>query len=133
MEEKHTLITVCIPSYNSAPFLHYAVDSLIEFGEDIEVIIIDDGSKDETGAIADDYEKKYPFIKEVRGIGLLLGMELDRPGQEMVGLCQERGLLINCTAERVLRFMPPLITTNEEVDQAVGILDEALRVFQERG
>lgn len=65
MEEKHTLITVCIPSYNSAPFLHYAVDSLIEFGEDIEVIIIDDGSKDETGAIADEYEKKYPFIKAV--------------------------------------------------------------------
>ncbi len=78
-------------------------------------------------------QKKYPFIKEVRGIGLLLGMELDRPGQEMVALCQDRGLLINCTAERVIRFMPPLITTREEVDEAVGILDEALRVFQERG
>jgi len=60
-------------------------------------------------------------------------MELDRPGQDMVALCQERGLLINCTAERVIRFLPPLITTREEVDEAVGILDEALQVFQERG
>ncbi len=77
--------------------------------------------------------KKYSFIKEVRGMGLLLGMELDRPGQDMVALCQERGLLINCTAERVIRFLPPLITTREEVDEAVGILDEALQVFQERG
>jgi acetylornithine/N-succinyldiaminopimelate aminotransferase len=78
-------------------------------------------------------QKKYPFIKEVRGMGLLLGMELDRPGQEMVALCQEQGLLINCTAERVLRFMPPLITSREEVDEAMGILDDALCVFQERG
>jgi acetylornithine/N-succinyldiaminopimelate aminotransferase len=78
-------------------------------------------------------QKKYPFIKEVRGMGLLLGIELDRPGQEMVALCQEQGLLINCTAERVLRFMPPLITSREEVDEAMGILDDALCVFQERG
>ncbi|MGB4504115.1 MAG: acetylornithine transaminase [Syntrophaceticus sp.] len=77
-------------------------------------------------------QKKYPLIKEVRGIGLLLGMELDRPGQDLVLLCQERGLLINCTAERVIRFLPPLITTRDEVDQALGILDEALQVFQER-
>lgn len=77
--------------------------------------------------------EKYPFIKEVRGMGLLLGMELDRPGQDLVALCQERGLLINCTAERVIRFLPPLITTKDEVDQALGILDDALQVFQERG
>ena len=43
------LITFVIPAYNSAPFLHFAVDSLLPFGEQIEVLIIDDGSKDETG------------------------------------------------------------------------------------
>jgi acetylornithine/N-succinyldiaminopimelate aminotransferase len=80
-------------------------------------------------ACLDALQKKYPFIKEVRGMGLLLWMELDRPGQEMVALCQERGLLINCTAERVIRFLPPLIITREEVDEAVGILEEALRVL----
>jgi acetylornithine/N-succinyldiaminopimelate aminotransferase len=80
-------------------------------------------------ACLDALQKKYPFIKEVRGMGLLMGMELDRPGQEMVALCQERGLLINCTAERVIRFLPPLIITREEVDEAVGILEEALRVL----
>jgi glycosyltransferase involved in cell wall biosynthesis len=59
------LITFCIPAYNSAPFLHFAVDSLLPFGEEIEVIIIDDGSKDDTGKVADDYAKAYSFIKVI--------------------------------------------------------------------
>src|SRR5574344_249326 len=59
------LITFVIPAYNSAPYLHFAVDSLLPFGEQIEVLIIDDGSKDETGAIADDYAKTYPFIRAI--------------------------------------------------------------------
>ncbi|MFA6624668.1 MAG: glycosyltransferase family 2 protein [Bacilli bacterium] len=57
---KKTLLSVCIPSYNSAPFLHYAVDSLLPFKDDVEVLIIDDGSKDDTGIIADEYQSKYP-------------------------------------------------------------------------
>ena len=54
-------ITFCIPSYNSEGFLHYALDSLIS-GENIEVLIIDDGSKDGTLKIAQEYEAKYPAI-----------------------------------------------------------------------
>lgn len=65
MDTNQKLITFCIPAYNSAPFLHFAVDSLLPFGADIEVIIIDDGSKDETGRIADDYAKNYPFIQAI--------------------------------------------------------------------
>ena len=65
MEKSQKLITFVIPAFNSAPFLHYAVDSLTSFGNQIEVLIIDDGSKDDTGIIADDYARTYPFIRAI--------------------------------------------------------------------
>ncbi|UCG11454.1 MAG: aspartate aminotransferase family protein [Deltaproteobacteria bacterium] len=68
-------------------------------------------------------QEKYAFISEVRGRGLILGMELDFPGSEIVLKCQEHGVLINCTAEKVLRFLPPLIVTQKEVDRLVETLD----------
>jgi acetylornithine/N-succinyldiaminopimelate aminotransferase len=66
---------------------------------------------------------KYSFVREVRGRGLILGMELDFSGAEIVTQCQERGVLINCTAEKVLRFLPPLIVTSDEVDRLIESLD----------
>ena len=74
--------------------------------------------------------EKYAFIREVRGRGLILGIELDFPGGEVVAQCQERGVLINCTAEKVLRFLPPLIVTSTEVDRLIDTLDD---VFREKG
>ena len=71
----------------------------------------------------------FSFIKEVRGRGLLVGMELDRRGNRVVTLCQERGLLVNCTADKVIRFLPPLIITRSELDEAVAILRGALQQF----
>jgi acetylornithine aminotransferase len=68
-------------------------------------------------------QEKYSFILDVRGRGLILGMELDFPGNEFVIQCQEQGALINCTAEKVLRFLPPLIVTSKEVDRLIEILD----------
>lgn len=76
-------------------------------------------------------QEKFSCIQQVRGMGMLLGMELDRPGKDLVTLCQERGLLINCTAGRVIRFLPPLITKKEDVDEALGILDDAFMIFQD--
>ncbi len=70
--------------------------------------------------------KKYDFIKDVRGQGLILGMELDRAGGPVVGACMEKGFLINCAQERVLRFLPPLIVGKEEIDLLIGTLDEIL-------
>jgi acetylornithine/N-succinyldiaminopimelate aminotransferase len=67
-----------------------------------------------------------PAIRAVRGMGLMLGMELDRPGADVVVRCLERGLLINCTADRVLRFVPPLVVTRAEVDEGLDILEGAL-------
>lgn len=75
-------------------------------------------------------QKKYPFIKEVRGKGLLQGLELDREGSRIAKDCLEDGLIINCTMNTVLRFLPPLIISREEVDRGLFILDKVLSLQQ---
>ena len=68
------------------------------------------------------------MVKEVRGLGLILGMELKRPGGAVVEACMKRGFLINCAQENVLRFIPPLIVQEAEVDRLIEALDT---IFQE--
>ena len=66
---------------------------------------------------------RFPFVKEVRGRGLMVGMELDVPGAGFVSRCMEKGAIINCTHDTVLRFVPPLIAGRSEVDRMVTILE----------
>ena len=54
------------------------------------------------------------------------GAELDRPGAPIVKRCPEAGLLINCTADRVLRFLPPLVIRRAQMDEGFGILERAI-------
>ena len=70
---------------------------------------------------------KFPFIKEVRGKGLMLGMELSIEGGEIVKEAYEKGFIINCTAGRVSRFLPPLTIKEEEIDKLLLFLDGAFR------
>ena len=73
------------------------------------------------------YKEKYPtLIKDVRGRGLILGMELSRPGREIANECLDYGAIINCTAGNVLRFVPPLNITKAHVDELIAILDKVL-------
>ena len=79
--------------------------------------------QDQLGAL----REKYPrLITEVRGRGLMLGAQLTRPGRDVVNDCLARGAIINCTAGDVLRFVPPLIVTEEQVDEMIAILDKVL-------
>ncbi|MBR2215215.1 MAG: acetylornithine transaminase [Selenomonadaceae bacterium] len=71
-------------------------------------------------------QKYSTLIKEVRGTGLILGAELTVPGREIVNECLKKGAIINCTVGTVLRFIPPLIITKEQVDEVLSILDEVL-------
>ncbi|MBR0285199.1 MAG: acetylornithine transaminase [Selenomonadaceae bacterium] len=72
-------------------------------------------------------QQSYPaLMTEVRGVGLILGVQLTKPGRDIVNKCLERGAIINCTAGTVLRFIPPLIITKAQVDEVVGILDTVL-------
>lgn len=71
-------------------------------------------------------KKKHFMIQEVRGMGLMVGMDLTIDGAPIVQRCLERGLLINCAGDHILRFVPPLTISRDDVDRAVRILDEAL-------
>lgn len=68
----------------------------------------------------------YDFIEETRGKGLLLGLKLSIEGAGIVKSCLDKGLLINCTAGTVLRFVPPLNITEKDVDDCIAILRQAL-------
>ncbi|MCL4424263.1 MAG: acetylornithine transaminase [Firmicutes bacterium] len=72
--------------------------------------------------------RRYPAIKEIRGKGLMIGIELDFECKGFVESCRQKGLLLNCTEGKVLRLVPPLIIGEAEVDKAVAILET---VFQE--
>ena len=76
----------------------------------------------------EEIKKKFPFVKEVRGKGLILGMELKIDGSSIVKEMLKKKILINCTMGNVLRFLPPLIVTKEEIDRVIKTLEE---VFQE--
>jgi predicted acetylornithine/succinylornithine family transaminase len=72
--------------------------------------------------VLNELARKHGFVKEVRGFGLMLGMELTVPGKQIVLDAMAEGLLMNCTHDTVLRFLPPYIVTEKEVDQAVKTL-----------
>jgi acetylornithine/N-succinyldiaminopimelate aminotransferase len=73
-----------------------------------------------------DLQSRSAIIKEVRGLGLMWGLELSQEGTPLVAACRERGLLVNCTQGNVIRLLPPLVVGVDEINQALGILAEAL-------
>jgi acetylornithine/succinyldiaminopimelate/putrescine aminotransferase len=69
---------------------------------------------------------RLSIIQEVRGVGLMWGIQLTQDGAPMVAACRERGLLVNCTQGNVIRLLPPLVVKKEELDQGLEILTQAL-------
>ena len=61
-------------------------------------------------------------------MGLLVGMELTRDGAPVVKACMERGLLINCTAGNILRFLPALIVTEKDIDHLIDVLEQTIDI-----
>ena len=71
-------------------------------------------------------KNRHEVIEDVRGIGLLLGMKLKIDGGAIVKECMEKGFLINCIQDSILRFIPPLIIEKEDIDELVKCLDEIM-------
>jgi acetylornithine/N-succinyldiaminopimelate aminotransferase len=67
---------------------------------------------------------RHPVIREVRGKGLMIGIELTVPGQPIVDACRARGILINCTQGNVLRLLPALTVTRAQLERGLRVLDE---------
>ncbi|HOW42648.1 MAG TPA: aspartate aminotransferase family protein [Candidatus Omnitrophota bacterium] len=84
-------------------------------------------------AALENLKKKYAQIKDVRGVGLMCGVELTVPGKSVVEECAKNGLLINCTHDTVLRIMPALNITTREINKAVAILDCSLDAVLKQG
>ncbi len=76
-----------------------------------------------------DCKDRHRAVREVRGLGLLQGLELDIDAKAVVADCAARGVLINATSDRVLRFVPPLIITQREIDK---LLDTLTAIFNHR-
>jgi acetylornithine/N-succinyldiaminopimelate aminotransferase len=72
-------------------------------------------------------QEEIAVIKEVRGLGLMWGLELTEEGAPVVAACRERGLLLNCTQGNVIRLLPPLVVTSRELDAALAILKDAFK------
>ena len=68
----------------------------------------------------------FPVIRQVRGLGLMWGLELAREGGPVVAACRERGVLVNCTQGNVIRLLPPLIVSTDELNRGLQVLEEAL-------
>lgn len=73
-------------------------------------------------------KEKHAVIEEVRGLGLLLGLKLKTKGADIVKACYERGFIINCIQDTILRFVPPLVIQSEEIDQLIACLDEIFKM-----
>ncbi len=74
-------------------------------------------------------KKRFPSIKDVRGKGLMVAVEMDSPCIEIVNYCMDKGYLINCIQEKILRFIPPLIVQKNEIDSLINILEQC---FEEK-
>jgi acetylornithine/succinyldiaminopimelate/putrescine aminotransferase len=70
--------------------------------------------------------RRHEAVREVRGLGLMQAVDLAVPGTDFSTAMREEGVLVNCTSETVLRFLPPLIVSEPEIDRAVEILDLVL-------
>jgi len=74
-------------------------------------------------------KQRHKVILDFRGLGLLIGIQLAINGESLVKQCLERGFLINCIQENILRFVPPLIIKRREIDNLIDCLDELLQNF----
>ena len=95
-------------------------DKLIERAEELGSYLLEGFKANLQGA---------NYIKDIRGKGLMIGIEMTEPCSELVMLAKAKGLLINVTAESVIRLLPPLILSNEEADLAIEALSKLIKVY----
>ena len=111
-------------TFGGGPLVTAAANAVLDVFEEEDIL----SNVNEVGEYFISELKKLDkeIIADVRGKGLMVGLELTKPGAEYVDKLREAGFLINCTAGNVLRFVPPLTITKAEIDQFVKALDEIL-------
>jgi len=76
-----------------------------------------------------EFKNRFPVIDEVRGLGLMWGLQLSQEGMPVVTACRDQGLLVNCTQGNVIRLLPPLVVEKEELDRGLAILAQVLEAL----
>jgi acetylornithine/LysW-gamma-L-lysine aminotransferase len=74
----------------------------------------------------EELQAKHKIVKEVRGLGLMLGMELRYDVRNIILKAMDKGVLVLDAGRNVLRFLPPLVIEKEQIDKAVAVLDEVI-------
>ncbi len=77
-----------------------------------------------------DISTNWPAIREVRGMGLMIGVELNFAGGDVVNEMLKRGVLSNCASDVVIRLLPPLVISKEEIDKVIDVLVESIKVVE---
>ena len=80
----------------------------------------------------DSLAAKYDFITDRRGMGLMQGLVFDRPVAPLINAALENGLILINAGTNIIRFVPPLVITDADVDEMIEILDSCLKTFQEQ-
>ena len=111
-------------TFGGGPLVAAAANAVLDAFE--EENILDNVNEVGDYFIAELKKLDKDVIADVRGKGLMVGIELTKPGAEYVDKLREAGFLINCTADKVLRFVPPLTITKADIDEFVKALDEIL-------
>ena len=76
--------------------------------------------------------RQNPIVKEARGAGMFLALELNQPGHEIVIDCMKQGFLINCIQQNVLRFIPPLTISRQDIDSLISVLSDSLTKLNDK-
>ena len=76
--------------------------------------------------------QENPIVKEARGTGMFLALELDQPGNDIVVDCMNRGFLINCIQQNILRFLPPLNISRKDINSLVSVLSNSLTKLNDK-
>ena len=113
-------------TFGGNPLACAAAIATIEAIEEEELLANSERMGDYARGKLEQLQQKHTCIDGIRGVGLMLGIQLTESGGEIVNVCWEKGLRINCTHDTVLRMMPAMNVTAELIDQAIAILDEAL-------
>ena len=118
-------ISFAIPCYNSAAYMDRAVESILKGGEDVEIIIVNDGSKDDTSKIAHEYEEKYPTIvravdKENGGHGDAVNAGLDHAEGKYFKVVDSDDWVDAEALRKILEFLKKLESEDEEVDMLIS-------------
>jgi acetylornithine/succinyldiaminopimelate/putrescine aminotransferase len=79
----------------------------------------------------EDVAPKYSVVRLVRGMGLMQAIELNIPGADLVTMMRNSGVLVNCTSDTVIRFLPPLIISGQEIEEMITILEASLAKIME--